>query len=41
MLGRRGWSTLKARAKSYGAPAKQICACQMFEISNDNWEENP
>ncbi|CAG8730339.1 20278_t:CDS:2 [Gigaspora margarita] len=40
MLGRRGWSTLEARAKGYGANARQICVCQMFEISigdNDSW----
>ncbi|CAG8755324.1 13925_t:CDS:1, partial [Dentiscutata erythropus] len=37
-----GWSTLEARAKGYGAPAKQICASQMSEVSigdNDSWSK--
>ncbi|CAG8597027.1 1159_t:CDS:2 [Paraglomus occultum] len=41
-LGKRGWSTLDARAVGYGAPARQFCASQMFEISigdNDNWSK--
>ena len=44
MLGRAGWSTVDARvgAGGYGAPARQFCASQMFEISigdNDNWSK--
>lgn len=42
VLGRKGWSTIKMTAGGYGAPAKQIHAVMMFEVSigDDNiWSE--
>ncbi|CAG8572880.1 4026_t:CDS:2 [Diversispora eburnea] len=40
MLGSKGWSTIPRRAGGYGAPALQIRASAMFEVSigdDNNW----
>ncbi|CAG8793573.1 11304_t:CDS:1, partial [Racocetra persica] len=37
-----GWSTIPRKAGGYGAPAEQVCACMMFEISigdDHNWSK--
>ncbi|CAG8503406.1 9180_t:CDS:2 [Acaulospora morrowiae] len=40
VLGSRGWSTIPRIAGGYGAPAEQICASKIFEVSigdDNNW----
>nr|CAG8434393.1 8783_t:CDS:2 [Entrophospora candida] len=42
ILGRKGWSTISKRAGDYGAPAGQVCASEMFEVSigdDNNWSK--